>query len=149
MIPENVLKKITWLAVLMLILTAVHHAYGAVIYHTHWRLHMVFVGIPVALLIGWQYRLLQRKKWYWLRYTYLLLVWLIPVLLVGLYEGVYNHLLKDILYYAGLSPETFDSMFPPPAYEKPNDLIFEITGVLQGLLYFPLQRPLLSLLFKR
>lgn len=144
MIAEKVLKKVSGLAISILLLTAVHHVYGAVIYHSHWRLHTVFVALPVALVLWQLHRMLLQRDRLWVRRIYLMLIWIIPVLLIGLYEGVYNHLLKDILYYAGISPEAFDRMFPPPLYEKPNDLFFEITGVLQGVLYFPLQWMLLS-----
>jgi hypothetical protein len=42
--------------------------------------------------------------------------------------------LKDALYFGGSSPETMRRLFPPPAYELPNDVFFEVTGVLQLLL---------------
>jgi len=40
-------------------------------------------------------------------------------------------LLTDALYFGGTSPETMRRLFPPPAYELPNDVFFEVTGVLQ------------------
>jgi hypothetical protein len=49
----------------------------------------------------------------------------------GLFEGGYNHVLKDLLYFGGASPELMHRLFPPPAYELPNDVFFEVTGVLQ------------------
>ena len=50
---------------------------------------------------------------------------------IGLFEGAYNHVLKDALYFAGASTSLLVQMFPPPAYELPNDAFLEITGVMQ------------------
>ena len=55
----------------------------------------------------------------------------LPVAAIGLFEGAYNHVLKDALYLAGASTSLMIRMFPPPAYELPNDAFFEITGVMQ------------------
>jgi hypothetical protein len=55
----------------------------------------------------------------------------VPVLLFGAFEGVYNHAVKNILFLAGASIETMHRLFPPPTYELPSDLFFEATGVLQ------------------
>ena len=35
---------------------------------------------------------------------------------------------------AAASPQTMRRLFPPPAYELPNDVFFEVTGALQLLL---------------
>ena len=59
--------------------------------------------------------------------------WLVPLLLIGGFEGVYNHVVKNALYWAGLPEGWMTKLFPPPTYEMPNDLLFEITGVLQVL----------------
>jgi hypothetical protein len=58
--------------------------------------------------------------------------------LIGAYEGIYNHILKNILYYGGAEPHVLSALFPPPKYEMPNDAGFEITGVLQGVVVVPL-----------
>jgi hypothetical protein len=55
------------------------------------------------------------------------------VLGVGLFEGLYNHVLKDALFLGGASRELLLRMFPPPRYELPDDLWFELSGVLQVL----------------
>jgi hypothetical protein len=41
---------------------------------------------------------------------------------------------KDGLYLAGTSPALMHRLFPPPTYELPNDLFFEVTGVQQLVL---------------
>ena len=38
--------------------------------------------------------------------------------------------MKDALYLAGAPPAFMRRLFPPPTYELPNDLFFEVTGVL-------------------
>jgi hypothetical protein len=66
-------------------------------------------------------------------------VTLVPsVGLIGFYEGIYNHILKNILYYGGADMNMLHTLFPPPKYELPNDAWFEITGVLQGVIVVPL-----------
>lgn len=47
-------------------------------------------------------------------------------------EGLYNHVVKNALYWIGL-PGPWTRLFPPPTYEMPNDLLFEVTGILQVL----------------
>ncbi len=59
---------------------------------------------------------------------------MLSIWFIGLYEGVYNHLFKNLLFFAGVNGQTMASLFPPPMYEMPNDFLFELTGVLQALL---------------
>jgi hypothetical protein len=58
--------------------------------------------------------------------------------LIGMFEGVYNHLLKDVLFFSGIEMETLLALFPPPTYEMPNNFFFEFTGVLQAVLVIPI-----------
>ena len=48
-----------------------------------------------------------------------------------MFEGVYNHAIKLLLFFGGAAPETMHRLFPPPTYEMPSDVLFEVTGVLQ------------------
>ncbi len=57
-----------------------------------------------------------------------------PVAWIGAFEGGYNHLLKNAVYFGGLPHDAFARLVPPPSYEPPSDWFFELTGVLQ----FPL-----------
>ena len=117
-----------------LVLTLVHHAYGAVAFATPWRLHVAFVSIPVAAAIAVadiRYRREPRGTsgaiavW-----TIVVLTLVVSVLFFGVFEGAYNHVLKDAFYGAGAPPRLLHQLFPPPTYEPPTDLFFEITGVL-------------------
>jgi hypothetical protein len=49
----------------------------------------------------------------------------------GLFEGLYNHVVKDVLYFGGATTGLMMRLFPPPTYEMPNDMFFELTGILQ------------------
>jgi hypothetical protein len=54
----------------------------------------------------------------------------IPFMAFGVFEGAYNHALKDALYFAHASPEFMRQLFPPPTYEMPNNEFLEVTGVM-------------------
>ena len=135
----KLLQRTTLFTIVLLLLTAVHHAYGAVIYHTPWRLHVLFAAIPMALLVFILDHFLRRKPGSkWLMVLYILPVFLFPLLAVGLYEGVYNHLVKNIVFLVTGNNSFFRMLFPPPAYEAPGDFWFEATGILQAVVFFPL-----------
>jgi hypothetical protein len=122
-------------ALATLALTAAHHAYGAIRYDTPWRLHgaIVALGMSPALLALY---LTHRRRpsspagraagW-----GLAGVILAFPVLVIGAFEGVYNHLAKDALFLAGAPRSLLLHMFPPPAYEMPNDAWFEVSGVLQ------------------
>jgi uncharacterized membrane protein len=119
-----------------MLLTSIHHAYGAIVYSTPWRMHVVGVCLIAAPLIGGALALHKRARRgsaveYAAFWVFVGLNLLFPVLAIGAFEGLYNHGLKNLLYYGGASPGLFNAMFPPPAYEPPTNLFFEFTGVLQ------------------
>ena len=131
-------SRALWSAVAVMLLTTVHHSYGAVIYNTPWRYHVAIVGVATVLVLFASLRVrrslagnLAAKIAFGLFATVALLI---PVLGIGVFEGGYNHGLKDVLYFSGAGPELMNRLFPAPTYEMPNDGFFEITGVLQ----FPL-----------
>lgn len=131
---QNSIRLLISVAALV-ILTSVHHAYGAFVYQTPWRLHTLPINFilffVVSGLIFYSHKNLPRAHIARVFGVGLILVtWLGWV---GLYEGFYNHLIKDSLYYLGFSPAVMNTMFPPPVYEMPNNLIFEVTGILQLL----------------
>ncbi|HEY5749029.1 MAG TPA: hypothetical protein VIU12_23335 [Chryseolinea sp.] len=129
------------LSVALMILTSIHHAYGAIIYNTPWRLHILMISVPVIIFtVIFYYRFLKKG----IRTpsvffgVYLVLTLVASVALIGIFEGVYNHLFKNALFYTGASHQTLVFLFPPPTYEMPNDFWFEFTGVLQGIVAIPL-----------
>jgi len=117
------------------VLTSVHHVYGAVRYQTPWRYHAVALG-ALALLAMYGGLLLSRRHsttplarvaWW----TFWIADALVFVLGLGIFEGAYNHVLKLALYFAQLSPASFQALFPSPTYELPNDAFFELSGAAQ------------------
>lgn len=124
---------ITSLAVLLL--TGIHHAYGALIYDAAFRSHVALFAIPLAVLITTLLYLSRRlRNRNSVRFTIGLAVFLIIMflaLVLGIYEGGYNHILKNVLHFSGASRELMQKLFPVGLYEMPNDALFEISGVLQ------------------
>lgn len=122
--------KIRFYSNLLMILTSIHHIYGAIVYDTPWRLHILLFSVPV-LAFNWitAGKKLTRR----LLYSFLLVNLIITTCLIGLFEGVYNHLIKDTLFYAGTSSDLMTTLFPPPTYIMPNNFFFEFTGVLQAI----------------
>ena len=127
-----------WWAVASVVLTTVQHLYGAIIYHTAWRHHAAIVAVITVLVAAGSLRVHRSrtseragKIAFWI---FVIVTLLIAVLGIGLFEGGYNHTLKNILYFTTGDAALMQRLFPPPTYEMPNDTFFEITGVLQ----FPL-----------
>jgi len=112
-------------------LTAFHHYYGAMVYNTPWRAHVVFIG-GIALLLCLLFSLLySRYHMQWMANIYILLASILFGVAIGIFEGLYNHVLKNILYFAGLDMNSWRSLFPVSAYEIPDNFIFEASGILQ------------------
>jgi hypothetical protein len=140
MYTQQVTKLATYSHVLM-VLTIVHHAYGAAIYNTPWRLHVLFISIPVLLLTFLLHKTIRRthgNRQVLVRWLFVFITLIPSMGMIGVFEGLYNHLLKNILFFGGAGGITLQQMFPAPTYEMPNDLIFEVTGILQGLLVIPM-----------
>jgi hypothetical protein len=134
--PDPVLlNRVTRDAFGVLLLTSVHHAYGAYVYHTPWRLHVLLVALLVAAGMLGLLPLLRRPAGdargriaFW---AFAAIVLIVPIGLIGLFEGGYNHAIKNALYFGGASAALMNRLFPPPTYELPNDAFFEVTGIAQ------------------
>ena len=120
-------------ALATLALTAAHHVYGGVIYATPWRIHGAAVAVALGLVLYAIARVYARTGRAAVGYVLAALVLAMPVLATGLFEGVYNHLAKNALYFAGASHDVLVRLFPPPTYELPDDILFEVSGVAQIL----------------
>lgn len=131
------LTKLNNYSLFLMVLTSVHHVYGAYVYHTTWRLHVLFVSVPTIIIILAFSRYFQktdnfrRNIRYWFYWSYILLI---AVLSLGVFEGLYNHVLKNILFFCGANRSVLMMFFPSPTYEMPNDFFFELTGILQGVI---------------
>jgi hypothetical protein len=122
-------------ALAILLLTSVHHAYGAYVYDTPWRLHAAIVAGLVVIAL-WGMTFMHRSRPAGPARTaaavaFCVVDFIVPVAGIGLFEGGYNHVLKNLLYFGGAAPLLMSRLFPPPAYELPNDLFFEGTGCMQ------------------
>lgn len=132
---NSAVTRTAWYGLVTLVLTSLHHAYGAWVYDTPWRYHVVVVSALTAAIMlaglrtyraGGSQKIRTTGKW-----VLGLSALGLPVLGIGLFEGIYNHVIKNVLHFGGASPELLAEMFPPPRYEMPNDVVFEITGLLQ------------------
>jgi peroxiredoxin len=117
----------------VLALTTLHHVYGAWRYQTPFRLHVVGIAVAVAACILATLRLFLRKRSRPFLIAFAAATLLFPVVGIGIFEGGYNHLAKNVLYLAGTPERALLTLFPPPTYVLPNDVFFELTGVLQVL----------------
>lgn len=118
-------------------LTSIHHVYGAVIYKTPWRAHVIFISIPVIIATIILTRFIQKVgngSQKFLLWLYWAIVLCVSVLLIGVFEGLYNHVLKNSLFFSGLPETWMHKIFPPGMYEMPSNIFFEVTGVMQGVL---------------
>jgi hypothetical protein len=119
----------------VLVLTVIHHLYGATLYDAPFRQHVAFGILPVLLVLILAYWVHRRRPLTSLGrvslWIFMAVTLIVPVGMIGLFEGGYNHLVKNLLYFGGASRARLDQLFPPPAYEMPNDLWFEVTGILQ------------------
>ena len=120
----------------LMALTSIHHIYGAYIYDTPWRLHVLALSIPVMIL-NW-YAAKKGAGNTLILYTFGLANLIMSIVLIGIFEGMYNHVAKNVLYFSELNDSTMTRLFPPPTYVMPNDFFFELTGIAQGLLAIPL-----------
>jgi hypothetical protein len=118
----------------LLLLTVFHHVYGAVLYETPWRSHVALIVLPVLLGMIAAHEVHRRNPDTPLGAASLwafLVLASVPIVVIGFVEGGYNHLVKDVLFFAGLRADLLDRLFPDSVYEMPDDALFEISGVLQ------------------
>jgi hypothetical protein len=148
--PRAVASDITRQALIALLLTSIHHAYGAYVYRTPWRLHVLLITVPAALVIVGAQAVVRSDpsgmKGTVARWVFVLTTVAVVVLGFGVFEGFYNHLVKNVLYFTGTSTASMLRLFPPPAYEMPNNLFFEITGILQVIPTVQIVRHLLRMI---
>jgi peroxiredoxin len=119
-------RRLVAAALATLALTTIHHVYGGIVYATPWRIHGAVVAVAIAGLIVALHRRGARR----------LLVGVVAltcVLAIGLFEGLYNHAIKNALYFTGAPHAQMVRWFPPPTYEVPDDAFFEITGIAQAI----------------
>ncbi len=130
-------SRISFYSIAMMTVTSVHHIYGALIYNTPWRLHILIASFPMIICCVIWNKLAVKEKFNFLVWFLSALIFIFSICLIGGYEGIYNHLLKNILFFSGVNDSILLKLFPPPTYVMPNDFIFEVTGLLQAVIFFP------------
>ena len=111
-------------------LTTIHHIYGGFVDRAPNRLHVpVIMAIPSLVTLGSLYRYKRTGSGAALATssTVAVLAW---VVLSGLVHGGYAHAYKDILFLVDGSPELYYPL-NPDEHSPPDDIFFEITGVLE------------------
>jgi len=102
-------------------------------------MHVLFLSIPVIIVTAILNRLLnQHTGGRWALWLYWIVTLLASVILIGVFEGIYNHILKNILFFSGLPAGSMAKLYPQGTYEMPDNFFFEFTGMLQGIVAIPL-----------
>lgn len=129
---EPARRALALAATAQLILTSVHHVHGALAFDTPWRLHILYLAVPVLAVIWALLRLPEGRGRRRARAAALVAL-LFPAAMIGVYEGGYNHVLKNLIYFAA-GETAARHLFPAPLHEMPTDLPFELTGIAQFFL---------------
>ena len=114
------------------VISSGHHVYGALVYETPWRL-AVSLWIPGSVLLVLSMLFLLWK--YADRTAATIAAWIVlfggVIFQAGftIFECVYSHVLKNVLFFGGASQEVLLRLFPAPVYHLPDNLLFELTGV--------------------
>src|SRR5690554_1200741 len=93
---QNKQSKVSFLSNILMLLTSVHHIYGAVVYHTPARLHILFLSLPVliaTIILTKRQNAIASGKHDTIFIVYALVILIGSILLIGFYEGIYNHIL--------------------------------------------------------
>ncbi len=134
-IAATLTRKAALAGIAVMVITTVHHAIGAVVYRTPWRLHIALLSVPtIAVILGALAVHRRRAGAPAGRAAFVVLVAvlaLVPIAWIGAFEGFYNHVLKDALYFLAPRSPLLLRLFPSPTYVMPDNAIFEITGVVQ------------------
>jgi hypothetical protein len=110
-------------------LVVAHFAYSARLYDDPLRLHVVAPAVGFLGAAGALAALYLWRPSPWTLWPLVAEVGLAFVALFGGYHGAVNHLLKDVLYFAGTSPERLAEIFTSPDFAAPTDLLFELSGL--------------------
>ena len=140
---DTTFRRLALWTIALVTFSSIHHIYGGAIYATSWRIIMpmfFFISMLVLTLVLQYQAIIRPSRILLITYTLLcLIVWVIGV---GVFEGGYNHVLKNVLYYSRASMDLMVKMFPPEFggakfYESaPNDFLFEATGIASTILGF-------------
>jgi hypothetical protein len=117
------------LAALQTVLTIGHFVYGARLYDDPSREHVVLpavVFLAAAAALGGVYLFRPHR---WALWLFGLEVAFVDVGLFGGFHGGFNHVLKDLLFFGGVSPERLGRIFDSPDFAVPDNALFELSGI--------------------
>jgi len=137
---DKLIRHVSWAFFAQTLLTSIHHLYGGLAYDSTLRLSMpifaVFELFVVLGLLFW-YRRSNSRVVLTIFTAFMLLIGVVQ----GLFHTLYGHLYKDVLFLVGVSAENVRNFFLPVTPNDfifpPNDLFFELTGLLELItIYF-------------
>lgn len=116
------------------LISSVHHWHGAVAYNTPWRAGVTYwiagsvIVVYSLLFVYWKNAgNVAGRISIWIFYFS-------AVIFQGgfiMFECVYSHVLKNTLFFGGMSQPILEKLYPSPAYHLPDNMFFEFTGLLQ------------------
>lgn len=116
------------------LISSAHHWYGATAYDTPWRAGVTY-WIGGSVLITYSLLYIYWKNVSNITGKIALFIFLFSAVIFQagfiMFECVYSHVLKNILFFGGMSQSILQRLYPAPAYHLPDNLIFELTGLLQ------------------
>lgn len=110
--------------------TVGHFVYGARVYDDPGRLHVVGPAVLflIATLAVITLFLRRPNK---LRLAAVGLVATFSYVgIFGLFHGAYTHLVKVVLFHTGASDERLEELFMSPDYVRPDNIAFEVSGIV-------------------
>jgi hypothetical protein len=137
-ITDRLIKGAALAVVFEYLITSAHHVHGGLVYDSPQKLMTPLIfAVPLALTLALLHRYGRTRSSDVLTLFSVtcVAVW---VLVLGTFEGGYNHTTKLTLFFVGVPPSVMESVFPSYEYVLPNDVFFEATGVLTLVAsYFP------------
>jgi hypothetical protein len=116
------------------VLTTIHHIYGGIVDRDLNRLYVpIIAAVPLLVTQGSLY-LYKRTRSGAALATFSTMAVLGWVIASGLLHGGYAHAYKDILFLAGVGKQAAQKLYyplNPNEHYPPDDIFFEVTGVLE------------------
>jgi putative ABC transport system permease protein len=128
--PSRIAKVLLLAVAAEAAITILHFRHGAWTYDDPSRLHVVTPALVALALVTAATGLFLRQPRK-LALVPLVVATAVPFVgMFGLFHGGYSHALKLLFFASGASRETLDRLFASPDYAYPDDIPFEVSGVL-------------------
>lgn len=128
-------------AILVMAMTSLHHIYGAIVYDTPYRLHIVFIAVPFAAVIVALLSFSASRRGAaasriaaWIAGVSILVF---AVAMIGVFEGGYNHTIKDFVYFVLGEDVARGLCGAQSTCQMPDSFLFEASGIAQFVLAIP------------